>query len=179
MKEGQANTIPLPEQDPKIFSTYLQWLYTGELVAVDKETPSPEDERKERLSFCNASLSVLISLYLMADMLLDTRMQNAVSDDLLASTKATKFAPRLGHVNRIYETTRQGCVLRRLAVDLFATCVAQSRFVTHGQQYPTQFLSDLVVRLMAMREAGRRVTDPYNAAKCFYHDHDEANPTCE
>lgn len=119
----------LDDDDPAIFAVYLHCEYFGaeDLVkrietdveedwVAEEEASTPEDVAKSKN--CSA-MKVFISLYILADKLLDPITANLVIDELIAFSSKQLWTISSASVARIYTSTTNDSPLRKLARDWY------------------------------------------------------------
>ncbi|KAG4431361.1 hypothetical protein IFR05_013158 [Cadophora sp. M221] len=82
---GKTNTIALEEEDPIIFSIFLNWIYTGDIqnnedyISIDeKPTPSAATLKSHWMQ--------LVQCFTLGEMLMATNFKNAIIDLLFSKT---------------------------------------------------------------------------------------------
>lgn len=147
-----------------MFETYLQIRYTGDMVTEEEEVAIESGGK--------------------ADMVLDKQSKNAIVDHLFE--KIEEYGVYLGCTiaHLILDNTTGSCPLRRFIVD-FAVVYLDHEYDDDDPpkpEYlmgnPPQLLVDLSLKLTRLRKENKPPTDPCKAAKCTYHEHDDANPKC-
>lgn len=114
-KESEENSINLSEDDPEIFSLYLEQLYTGSLpILGDTVEVIPSD----------FNYTTLAELYILAEKLMDVKTKNNVLDGILRASRMSdksgaSYFPSFTTVETIYNGTPGPCAGRRLMVDLY------------------------------------------------------------
>ncbi|KAF2679106.1 hypothetical protein K458DRAFT_248338, partial [Lentithecium fluviatile CBS 122367] len=115
-------TIHLPEDDPTVFTHYIQLLYISTASIKQPETADPSLDQ-ENLD--------LARLYVLAHKLQDTHSQNLIVSTMLLKSRAltpsltsgppgqpTIFLPNVQAINTIHGGTGGACGARRLLADL-------------------------------------------------------------
>ncbi|KAF2660741.1 hypothetical protein K491DRAFT_774638 [Lophiostoma macrostomum CBS 122681] len=131
--KANGKKIELQDDDPEIFSLYLQLLYTDKLPVKGRETPKSSDNLKkssdrEHDDFWrskDAECIQICQLYILADKLQDVTSKNTVVDaiiELLQEIEVLEDAdlgPFLDFdvINRVYDGTPESSPLRRLMTD--------------------------------------------------------------
>lgn len=107
-KEAQDRTIPLPEDDPDVFSVYQQWLYGGLIHTRPINAPSkPDDEYR-----------TLVKAYLLGEKMLDGNFKDSIADAIVEKLRFThKFDT--GLTDLVFENTLPASPLRRLWLDAY------------------------------------------------------------
>lgn len=178
-KESKTKTVKLPEQQPDAFATYLQWLYTGELVLEqsfdDLSRESPRDERRQVAHDCNAEL---ISLAFLGDQLAEPGLINAVIDTMIVVFNKCGFLLRKRVVKSLYQDLPENSAVRRLVRDFYATNIQIEYMESHKADYAEELVFDVAIALMKERQSGQKLKTPSYAVRCDYHEHNEKLPKC-
>ncbi|KAF2751791.1 hypothetical protein M011DRAFT_393584, partial [Sporormia fimetaria CBS 119925] len=103
---SKNNTVKLPEDDPKVFGLYLQYLYRNIL-------PGGEQGDAE------AVIRQLCELYVLCDKLVDPETRKAVLNALSRLCDKTKKLPALDCVQSIYDSTMEADPARKLLVRVY------------------------------------------------------------
>ncbi|KAK3711482.1 hypothetical protein LTR37_009661 [Vermiconidia calcicola] len=167
---GDVKPIELPDEDPKIFSTYLQWLYHAEVVVEDKP---------------NNEFSELIKAYIMADKFGDLTCANAIADEIIRSGIIHNCIPTVSDIHTAFEDTPDGSPLRKLLVDFWMFEADDEAFSTRSEFLPYTFLATFFRRHNEVQKGrlSQTVMQVYGASvsqqgKCAYHRHDASHPAC-
>ncbi|KAJ4365549.1 hypothetical protein N0V83_008168 [Neocucurbitaria cava] len=147
-----GDPIDLSDHDPEAFEHYLQWLYSRNLAK-------------------NLPLTLLASLYITGDSLMDTAFQNAVIDCFKPRNRreSDRMVITAGAVNIIYDGTLAGSPARQLLVDVF--CWRDCSMLIKGNvvdEYHPDFVNDAFLALADNRRAPRG-TAPWLKALTSYH----------
>jgi hypothetical protein len=79
-KEARERTIPLPEDDPDVFSVYQQFLYGGLIYTSYKNAPSrPDDEYK-----------VLVKAYILGEKIMDQEFKDSIVDAIIEKLRTLR-----------------------------------------------------------------------------------------
>lgn len=108
--EGPTTLIGLPDDDPALFSIYLQLLYTDRLVT----------EGDDAVEAGGTQWITLMKAYVLADKLGDTKAANAVLDDILKQLKRCKIGTGPSGIAMQYaydHTVNVTSPLRKMLVD--------------------------------------------------------------
>lgn len=149
---------------------YIQWVYSGDIVVEDNEEIATDDGPLFN------GLSNLARLYVAGDVLGDTRIRNAVIDNIIKTHADTQVAPGCQSVAVAWNFTPEDSTLRKLIIDFYLYASFDTWFKEVSAQFPRSFLVDLVCGRMANNNAAP--TLPSSANKCKYHEHDEFVPQC-
>ena len=162
-KESRQRLIRLPDQSPRVFHIYVQWLYLHVL-------PTRDDSEHSYGEY-----DQLARAYILGDILLDTSFRDAVIDAML--DKALTLNPGQSTIELIYENTVASCAARRLLVDLYTERARGIWLKTWAPDSPARdFFYDLAVALLDKRQKTER--KEWNP--CDYHDHGlDENPRCQ
>ena len=166
-KEGQEGTIPLPNDEPRVFDLYGQWLYRRTIPIIDSTIDSGKESTEQDL---------LVRAYAFGEKIQDTTFQNTILDALIMSTNTPdkqkrRWFPGRALVSRAYEGTPVGSPLRRLMVDLH-NYHGDASWVEGGHN--EEFLVDLVREMYKTRPRPTSA-DPTGSIidSCAYHLHSD------
>lgn len=109
-KEAQTRTITFPEDDPRIFSIYLIWLYTRTFVITSDSFPEHHNPKFRARLICHLA-------YILGDKLGDDDFCDAAITTLFQHCLGARSWIRDREVALIYENTCDGSPLRQLVVD--------------------------------------------------------------
>ena len=174
-KEGETKTIPLPEDDPETFSTYLQWLYTGEVVVADgqdEDVPKDLETRVERTRPYYMSIMALAGF---ADKYNDVAFSNAVNDLLLNIMHKFRIGPGAACLIKAYCTLPKGSTTLALLADHFAAYADPEQLENDVSKYPPAFLGQVWIT-MRRRHKQCPVRVPSTKTLCYYQEHNEEVP---
>ena len=155
-KEGEQQSMEMPEDDPKIFKYFLCWVQTGYVLV---EEDAEEDAEEEELETFD-----IIRLYCFAEAYGIPDLQNTTIGYLLDRVALSNRIPN-ELISYIYENTSENSPLQGLMVDLSAyskNLHARNRgeyasrdgffCETNGRiEYPNEFLRDLVQKLFTLK----------------------------
>lgn len=108
-KEASTRKIPLPDDEPDVFSVCQHWLYDG-LVHTSRQsmvTSSESDEEYE----------LLVKAYILGSKLIDAAFKNSVIDAVMEKVAKDTFNKRL--TSLVFENTLPASPLRRLWLDVY------------------------------------------------------------
>ena len=168
-KEAQDKSVDLSEDDPTIFSLYVQLLYKGTIP-----TKRPGGGSKDK--FWLEEYAVLARLYILAEMLMDTATKNTVLDAILSKRRETatdglRYVPSIACVKIIYEGTSPQSPARRLMVNSWTEITNGSVAITSStEDIPKDFLYDLSVSLLDHRPAPTTGIKTCSCDASFYHE---------
>ncbi|KAF2660744.1 hypothetical protein K491DRAFT_711638 [Lophiostoma macrostomum CBS 122681] len=160
-KEAQDKNIKFPEDDPEIFSIYVQLLYKGVLSTkklLTSNTSEPSNVWRQEYA-------VLARVYVLAEMLMDVKSKNLVLDAMLSKAReefeGVCYFPRLEMVKIIYEGTPSRSPARKFMVDCWSqiTKGSGSLGTSSRDKIPKDFLCDLAITMLDLK------ADPNNGAK--------------
>lgn len=176
-KEGQENTIELPEDDPQVFRYYAEWLCTGNIYCKSEATTTAFD------------YNVLIDLYILGEKLMDDTFQDRVIDALITTADEAnppfvpKKLPEYRSISRVYGHTPTGSPIRSLVVDwliLHGFEVDNDMRAAMAERPCQEFLLDLMSALLKRREITyQSIYELHQRQKvpgCSYHKHGKDEP---
>jgi hypothetical protein len=106
-KEAQERTIPLPEDDPSVFSVYQQWLYGGRIHTLCNTVFKPDDEYK-----------ILVKAYILGEKIMDQDFKDSAADAIVEKLRSLRrFDASL--TDLVFENTLPTSPLRRLWMDIY------------------------------------------------------------
>jgi hypothetical protein len=123
--EGQEKVVPLSEFEPESFQMYMDLTYSR-LVYGDRSSSLP-----------------LVKLYVLVDFLDDAKARNEVMRFLLMHRRCPNFET----IGSIWETTKEGSLLRKWAVDVVAARFGKANFARDVGMYPARFVQEIAVKL--------------------------------
>ncbi|KAH6637781.1 hypothetical protein C7974DRAFT_450829 [Boeremia exigua] len=149
-KESAERSVPLPDDEPAVFSLYLMCLYTKTLPVQTPELETAEQQHQYRL---------LCKLYVLAEKLIDSTTKDTIFAALSAHAQEINFVflPDSDAVQIIYEGTPENDAARRWLVNLYTDhglCDDLGLCDELGvipADFPKDFLMDLAVNMMAKR----------------------------
>ena len=185
-KESHEKRVSLPKVRVSDFEAYLQWLYTGHVVLLDR----PYD-----------SGFALLRLYLLGDFLVDDRFCNAVMDFIIRESGTLLLAFLSEEIDYVWNQTTPGSRMRRVLVDLIIRDLsgdtASTYFCNRGawnSEVTAEVFArmaefkDVALGMFAALEGPSNVQQSVKSAvkhprdnenKCAdYHKHSEGYPRC-
>lgn len=160
--EASQRLVKLPEDEPKAFALYINWLYSGKVPAHSEDA--------------NTDYNHLLNAYTLAERLLDTEFHNAVIDAVVerSQDKVTCGAPRFPASLTIYHAfnnTESSAPIRRLLVDMYVNngSGAWLRDPYSPRNFPQSFLLMLASSVMDQRMA------PCGKLVCTHYHHPKAS----
>lgn len=169
-KEGQEDTIYLPEARPDAFNLYIHWLYTGTVdttLMTEPEVPPGTVAR-------HPAHSNLAKVFVLGNFLGDIAFCNCLIDCILQKLDKGGIPPSPQTLSYVWRQTSKGSRFQLLFFDLFAALVNHTIFETKLTQYPPDLVVDLAIRFV--RGGGRMC--PKFKDRCRYHTHKEGEETC-
>ena len=162
--EGAKKLIRLPEVEPGMFSSYLNWVYTSNVVVeVEEDSRDPE----ARLAY---EQDGLMRLYVLGDVLDDLPLRNQTLKDLANIVSQ----PSSQSVTWAYEHTPAISNLRQVLVHLAALKWDVTGFIIERANYHHEFVRDLAVVLMYMTKHRIAIATPISLAPQFLEDESSA-----
>ena len=159
--------VKLPDDDPEIFETYIQWLYTGTVFS------------KVKGKFGSSNYVHLAKLYTLGEKLVDAVFQNQVVDAIVAGVReadtivGTPVYPGQIEINMIYHNTPPGNPARRLMVDIWQRWGCKAWVVEETNNVSPEFLVDLMRALFpegcSLIQPGRRIEGLENGCPDTYY----------
>lgn len=165
---GRNRTAELPDEDPKIFNVYLNWIY-ARVLCLDITT---EEERVD-----SAVTLRKVAAHALGDMLMDSDFKDAVTDAFLVYTLTldkdnnTCYLPHVNVRNKLYSNTTPGSKLRQSLVHRMMRSNSASLV---EEKDCTAFLVDVTKKMLEKDTESALAA----AAKCKYHEHAEGDEHC-
>ncbi|KAF2827444.1 hypothetical protein CC86DRAFT_439935 [Ophiobolus disseminans] len=149
--EADERLVPLPEDEPALFSLYLKLPYVSHSDQIECDT----DKTSTDSSVVADKYAVLSKLYVLADKLMDDTAKETILAAILARSKeafkGSLYYPAIDSIQIIYEGTREGSPARQLMVDLYTDFVTSSFVAEKAEAVPKEFLHDLFISLLTKR----------------------------
>lgn len=176
-KENSTKIIELPEDDYETLSVYLDWLYTGEVVATDEDA-TDEGRGNPKWQSASGLHAVLVKLAILADRLLDLKFGNIIADEYTLSIRTCGWGPEPKQVALVYEKLPPSSPMRRLMVDWYRSHDERAAYMEkHRNEFIESFFFDMMVSFAReTKEDTKSRLEMKN--KCQYHTHHEKFPTC-
>lgn len=179
-KEGQENTVRLPECEPSTFTTYIGWLYTSEvdlLEADEKEVPWVDKDGTTLTQRLNLTRRA-IDCYALGDMVLDNGFLNAVVDELISISEKCNTVPGHESVKYAWDKIPKDGKLADLLVDFYAVGLDVKEFDAMLPELPAEFVARIARAGIRGRLADSRGRKPTGKLKCHYHKHGSLREAC-
>ncbi|KAK4565682.1 hypothetical protein LTR86_003530 [Recurvomyces mirabilis] len=119
-KESQAKEIRLPEADPEVFGSYMQWLYNDTVHILVPDLFKDQDADHGAYTQWGYA-----RLYTLASMLLDVKLQNQIMDGFKALLLVHNKGPTRAALHEIYQNGPAGGTLQRYVIDWYANHCAE------------------------------------------------------
>lgn len=172
--------ISLPEDDPKAFEVYAQWLYTGKIFS------RPFSDSRAA-AFDSQNFGLLTALYVLGDRLMDSVFQDRIMDAIVAmNVQTTMFMPAQRLVDFICGRIPAHAAMRRWLVQWYARWSHNDLASGDGWRdmlkiMNHEFLADLVVEMSRQARMSNEDRDKTQALLkspgCTFHHH-IANEPC-
>lgn len=183
-KEASTHKVELPDAEPDAFSTYLLWLYTGELVVTEDERLKDlkKKDREARFEVARLVFRELAALGVFADMLMDSAFENAVVDEIIKTYVATRHSPAPMDCSTIYENISGSHNLKRLVVSFYTAAVSTDFLFENRDNLHGDLVFDIMARLHRAQQDLTGKDDikawPTWKRRCEYHTHNDNVPKC-
>jgi hypothetical protein len=182
--EGQTKTYRLEDTSEGAFRFLIQWFYSKKMnfathdefddsrysafPKLPRSGGQPETDH-DHYTLCHEQQLFLVELWILADKLLISELQNAVVDQLDRINRMCASEWPFPHLHYVYENTSQDSLLRRLLVYQGACSIDNEHFSSCAESFPLQFISDVAMKLCTMNsEDGRHDARYNNDVKEFY-----------
>jgi hypothetical protein len=146
-KEGAEKLVRLPEVEPGMFRSYLNWVYTGDL-AVDVSVADAEETANE-LKFRG-----FIELYVLGDTLDDLRLRNSAMKIIVNGNH--QLGPK--SITWAFENTPTASLMRKQLVRVAATRWSREKYIKQEELYPADFVRALALQLMQLKSDSDRLS---------------------
>jgi hypothetical protein len=172
-KEKNSRTINLPEADPRAFTVYIKWLYSGQFFIKNDDDEAQYDEDTECMpddEWTKWSLS-----YKLGNFLMDYEFKDALIDMAIDKMRWEGYYADLP--NDVYQHSREGSMHRKLAIDIAVHTWPGFEFkLAEHREHDMEFLIDLVaatgekIRIGVEQKLIKEFLSP-DMDSCKYHDH--------
>jgi hypothetical protein len=164
--EASSRVIPLPEDEPALFSVYQHWLYNG-LIHTSRQGMSTSAAESDE------EYELLVEAYILGEKILDVAFKNSVMDAIVEKVGQVEGTFNKKLTSLVWDNTPSASPLRRLWVDVYYHVgnVDWLRPGSSGDTMSRWFLVEFGRFQMANRELERcsaRLTMPLG---CEYHEH--------
>jgi len=148
--ESDNRIINLPEDAASVFEHYAHLLYTGRVLSSTTMTPTLDDFGK------------LFELYILSEKLQDPQSKKATTEAIFNKWKGSSLTwysnrTSAGNGRRrtlftpVYNGTPDGCLIRKLLIDLSLYIVDDTFLNKHQNSLSPEFMRDLATRLLQSR----------------------------
>lgn len=141
--EGQERIVRLRDVDPTVFQAYSRWVYSGKISG-------PNCIGSSNASDKTAEKSLLIELHILGDKLDDIDVRNQAKRMLLDSMERHNSLCDHSHVNRIYESTLPGSLVRKMLVDVVISRQLRSDFAENISDNPAEFVQEVAIAALGV-----------------------------
>jgi hypothetical protein len=154
--ESSERIIRLPMEGPKLFSVYVQWIYTSRVALPD-----------------HWGLNRLAHLYIMASRLQDGNLQDAAIDCMIRLVEEDgTCSPLEDAVGPIYDHTATGDLARKFLVDCWVKFGWTDWVHEADENVDAQFYCDLARALFLFQgKASLPSLLEFDGSTCKYHQH--------
>lgn len=178
-QETTTKTIKLEDIDSELFSAYLQWIYTGELVVCDEqdhlEAAAANAVNNEPIY--SKYTHKLVEFAILSDRLLDSSFGNTIVDWFIKTTKEYNKVPAALRLQKLYQAIPGAPRFKRLLVDSYIDLPMYELEEVRGR-LPIDFVFDLMVRSTEDRRLGIKGKRGTWQSRCEYHVHEEGASRC-
>lgn len=170
--------IRVPEVSGDMFTAYVHWAYTGELVSelcadIDSRFDWPLDPRQATYEL-DCRYRRLLQIYIAGDFLQNEQLRNKVMDELVKFEKKADVLPSTASISYIWTNTKPGSPARRWLVDIEIASGSPNAFREQLPNMPSDYVSDVATALMEARwppETRDPGKCPEGYDRCMYHEH--------
>lgn len=143
-KEARERIVRLPDENAKMFATYLRWVYTNAIAEVDG-TPYLDTDRE---AHGQDVWRTYIDLWALADRLGDYTLKNRVTDEIVVLSDRQQVLPSMSNIHQAYNSTPANSSVRRLFVDFYICCTSAEVAQEGKGKLPREFLEDIAVAVI-------------------------------
>lgn len=163
-KETQERIIPLPEDDPNIFSIYQQWLYTS-LVHTRYHVA---------LSTIDDEYRTLVKAYILGEKVMDSNFKDSLADAIIEKLRSLrKFDTSL--TSLVFDNTPPASPLRRLWLDAYyifgSSEWLNASLVDDDDAISPEFMAEFSRYQMQFRTGSSVFGPDAIFSSCTYHGH--------
>lgn len=157
--KSNAKPINLSDEDPKLFTSYVQWLYSQK-IAIEIENLSTQEGvlKDTNADKCDVvSSDRLIQSYVLGEKLMDTTYQNVIIKSILYCVHAMNFYPNDTEMHIAYKGTLKSSPLRKLLIDYWVWGASESWISEDTMEdLGKEAVHDLLVALVERRPTPHR-----------------------
>lgn len=161
-KEAHERTIPLPEDDPDVFSVYQHYLYSGLIHTRYNNAFSKKDDEYR----------MLVRAYILGEKIMDQDFKDSITDAIIEKLRSLRrFDASL--TSLVFDNTPSTSPLRRLWMDAYYHFGSSEWLDASacGSPINGEFLADFSRHQMRSR-TGFATFGPYAMfLSCTYHEH--------
>lgn len=166
-REAGDGQVQLPEDYPQTFEAFANFVYSGHLSVPQDNSSS--DHTKE--------LMAITSCWLLGDKLLSQAFKDASVDRLAELVLRARCYPTIELHRNLYRYSDLPSGLKRLLVDFAVFRWEVTDFqVTPRVSAEAAFFADTTIRALGVTPEDRSGREPWDRARCKYHDHGEKTP---
>lgn len=191
-REAEDGAVRLPEDDPSIFTLYLEILYHNRIPVRESEAKADQAEcQKDIKALQQAAFDSTLNqyetlgkLYVLCDMLQDDRASNLVISAFVEiSSTLNPYTKKNHHPGRdpvgiVYRNTPASDPLRKYLTELYVFHAEEHWFSTmSANDYPAEFLFDVMAGMARARSkpsAASRLRDASNYHRKIEGEEDNA-----
>jgi hypothetical protein len=133
--EGKEKKVRLPEVEPKIFQSYVAWLYSG-----DYRMQACKDDTKYVI---DSAIDAAIELYLLGDVLDDISFRNKMMEVQVCQDLGR--VPCTATLREVWERTPPTSPLRKMYVERFILRVSREGITQNLKGYPLELVQEIAL----------------------------------
>lgn len=167
-RSGSANTLDLPDDDPRGFELLVKWLYQGRL---DNRKDRNEEEEYEYAVACQKLYTLSARLHLQ-------HLSNLAIDVYRTNLHSAQLVPDAEEINEIYASSPPRSKMRKLMVKIAARQIMDPGADKDAEAYRScfednaDFAVEMVNAIRQMSGGGVLFEDPTEPGdECRWHDH--------
>jgi hypothetical protein len=167
--ETTTSTAYLPEDDPDVFSLFLEWVYGHRLTPVTAAA----------MALPNNSHFFMdrVKLYVFAEKICLDELCDYTMSNLMSLLQQYERSPTIQQMREAYEGTAVGSPIRRF---MCLSLLFHAKNEDEDSHWTSKLLSealvgvpDLCFDFMGLVREGGRLADPKKMGKCGFHKHAE------
>lgn len=179
-KESVTKIVELPDDDFEAVSTYVHWLYYGDLMVTECGGLPPDVRsrpQRERVGIAGSIYPQLGKLSVLSDKVGDDVFTNDVVDCFLTTFEKTWTWPDTAAIQRTHDQLPPSSLVRALLKDIYRSCEKYENAMETRSALSKDFIFDMMVALL-QRQGQGQARYPTVVDRCKYHVHNDKVPKC-
>jgi len=161
-QEAQERAIPLPDDDPDVFSVYQQWLYVGLIHTRGNDALSQTDDEYR----------TLVKAYILGEKIMDHNFKDSIADAIVEKLRCMRRFDT-GLTNLVFDNTPSTSPLRRLWLDAYYNFGSPEWLTASlvGDPINAEFMVEFSRYQMQFRTSSGAFGPDAMFLSCTYHGH--------